>query len=83
VKSEDENEDLNQLQKEAGERLKKLRMKKYPDLSVLQFSISAEVSRENVYKMEDGESDSKMSTYLKLARMYNMKPSELIAYLYE
>lgn len=81
AKWSDDEIDFKKVQEEASKRFHKKRAKLYPNAT--EFSTVAEVSRKNLYKVESGEGDAKMSTIIKLAIGLNKLPSELVAELYD
>lgn len=76
-----DDDDFERKMKLAGERLKMLRIKKYGSLS--NYSIASDQNLKNAYKTEKGVNNPKISSLMKAAAAYDMKLSELVAYLFE
>jgi transcriptional regulator with XRE-family HTH domain len=68
--------ELARIKKQFGSNLKKIRESK--DLSLLEADYGSDLNESNISKYENGKRDPRLSTIIKLAKMLNVHPKELL-----
>lgn len=68
--------EIDRIKRQFGKNLKKIRDSK--GLSLLEADYKSDLNESNISKYENGKKDPRLSTIIKLAKMLNVHPKELL-----